>query len=240
MNAAGSRCTRPARGDPRGARTALGRRCGAGALRDPLDLGRPRRLADRRGDRGGQPGHVHGRRGLAVCAARRPPARGGRLRRLRPGDDRALVGARPDLRARRGARARRSSSPTRSSRSSIRASRSPSPLPASPGCERRSSAARPESATSSSGSSRSPVTTCSSRTTPASTSASSSSSSSCGTGGDSPSPRSALRRSRVGCSKDASAASRPRLARELLRSRDRALPPGAARRGGDRPRSSST
>ena len=89
------------------------------ALRDAVDLRRARRLAARRGDRGRQPGRVHRRRGLARRRPRADPLlEEADLRRLRPRDDRALVRARPDLRARRGARACARARSTRSSRSS--------------------------------------------------------------------------------------------------------------------------
>src|SRR5215208_3420218 len=106
MGATLARRTRPARGHARGARRVVGRGGGALALRDPVHFLTARLLAARRGHGRRQQARLLRRDRVAQPRSWRPAARGGRVRRLRPGDDRPLARPRPDLRDRGGARAR--------------------------------------------------------------------------------------------------------------------------------------
>ena len=117
---------RPACRTTRGAGPAGGRRGRPGAVRDAVGLRGPRALAARTRSRGRQPASRWLGSTVALAGARRPPARGGELRRLRPRDDRPLGRREPDLRDRRRARARARARRRRSSRSSTPASRCPS------------------------------------------------------------------------------------------------------------------
>src|ERR1041384_1776876 len=103
--AARARLARPARGHARGARAVDGGRGGALAVRHLLHLTGACLLAARGRDGRGQPARLHRRDGLADRRPGGPAARRGRVRRLRPRDDRPLGDPESHLRVRRGARA---------------------------------------------------------------------------------------------------------------------------------------